>query len=181
MITWEQIYNFLGISDFIYFITSPTLQDFLFPIKLIFICFTLFFLVAVIYFMINSTWVRIHFLEDITEFLSWQAFGLKQIADRWKKINKRLESGVESEYKLAIIEGDDFLLETLEDRGFEGKTFQEAVESAGRGLIINKEELLEAHRVRNSIVYEPDYSITLEEAKRVLSILETAVKNVAAG
>ena len=178
MITWEQIYNLLGIRDFIYFIDSPSIQDFLFPVKIVFILFALFFLVAVIYFMYVSSWVRIHFLEDVSEFFAWQAFGLKQIADKWKKIYKRLDSGLESEYKLAVIEGDDFLAEILDDSGYEGKTFEEILASAGRSAVPNQEEVIEAHKVRNSIVYEPDYNLTLDQTTKVLSIFETTVKNI---
>lgn len=176
--SWEQIYNFLGITDFIYFITSPTIQDVLFPVKIIFILFSIFFLISVIYFMYVSSWMKYHFLEDVFEFFSWQAYGLKQIADRWKKIKKRLESGLESEYKLAIIEGDDFLSETLGERGIEGKSFEELIDVAGPGLLPNKNEILQAHKIRNSVVYEPNFSISLEETKRVLAIFETAVKTI---
>lgn len=122
--------------------------------------------------------MKYHFLEDFFEFFSWQAFGLKQIADRWRKIRKRLDSGIESEYKLAVIEGEDFLLETLDDRGFEGKSFEEILYATGSGLLSNQEEILSAHKIRNSIVYEPDFSISLEETKRVLSIFETAIKTI---
>ena len=179
MVTLEQIYNFLGITDFIYFISSPTIQDMLLPVKIIFILFTTFFLITVIYFMVISSWIKHHFLEDTSEFFSWQAFGLKQIADRWKKIRKRLETGSESEYKLAIIEGDDFLAETLDERGFEGKSFEDLINVAGVGLLPNQEEILEAHKVRNAIVYEPDFYLSLDETKRILSIFENAVKTVA--
>lgn len=177
MITWEQIYNLLGIKDFIYFISSPTIQEFLFPVKIVFIAFSIFFLGAVLWFMYVSTWMKHHFLEDVSEFFSWQAYGFKQIADRWKKIYKRLDSGVESECKLAIIEGDDFLLETLDDKGYEGNSFEEIVAAAGKA-IHNPDAILDAHKIRNSIVYEPDYSISLEETKRVLSLYENAVKNI---
>lgn len=176
--SWEQIYSFLGITDFIYFISSPTIQDVLFPVKIIFILFSIFFLITVIYFMVVSSWMKHHFLEDVAEFFSWEAFGLKQIADRWKKIRKRLETGAESEYKLAIIEGDDFLAETLDERGFEGKSFEDLIYTAGVGLLPNQNEILEAHKIRNAIVYEPDFSISLEESKRILSIFENAVKTI---
>lgn len=179
--SWEQIYDFLKIKDFIYFISSPTIQEMLFPVKLIFILFAIFFLVAVIYFMYVSTWMKHHFLEDVAEFFSWQAYGFKQIANRWKKIYKRLESGLESEWKLAVIEGDDFLAEVLDDKDFEGKTFEETLGSAGRNLVPNQEEVLAAHKVRNSIIYDPDYNLNLEEAKRVLSVFEAAIKNIETG
>lgn len=176
--SWESIYNFLGIKDFIYFISSPDIQDKLFSVKLIFVFFTIFFLSALIYFMINSSYLRYQFLEDITEFISYQAYGLRSITNRWKKIQKRAESGIESEYKLALIEADDFLNEMLEDRGFVGKTFEELINSAGKVILPNSNEILSAHETRNSIVYNPDYKIDSNMVKKTLAVYETAIKNI---
>jgi len=178
MITWEQIYNLLGIKDFIYFTSSPAIQELLFPVKLIFILFSIFFALGVVYFLLNSSWLRYYFTEDVVEFIFWQAFGTKQIADKWKKIKRRLDSGSESEYKIAIIESEDFLLEMLDSKGFEGKSFEEIVGEASKSVLDNIDEVLQAHKIRNSIVYNPDFSITLSETKNIVSIFETAVKKV---
>ena len=140
----------------------------------------MFFLASVIYFMFNSSWVHYKFLEDVTEFFSWQAYGLKEISRRWKKIQKRFELGAESELKLAIIEADDFLSEMLEDRGYEGKTFEELAEKAGRALLPNLDEILKAHEMRNSIVYNPDYKLKTQEVEKALMAYEVAVKNIGA-
>jgi len=176
--SWETIYNLLGIKDFIYFISSPSLQDTLFPIKVVFVFFTMFFLSAVIYFMVNSSYLKYQFFEDVTEFFSWQAYGLREIANRWKKIQNKADTGSESEYKLALIEADDFLRETLEERGFIGKTFEELVNNAGKIILPNLEEILSIHETRNSIVYNPDYKIDLDQVKKILSIYEAAIKNI---
>ena len=176
--TWETIYNFLGITDFIYFISSPDLQDMLFPVKLVFACFTMFFLSGLIYFMVNSSYFKYQFLEDVSEFFSWQAYGLREIINRWKKIQKRAETGVEAEYKLALIEADDYLKEMLEDREFKGKDFEELVNNAGKIILPNLDEILSAHQIRNSIVYNPDYKIDLDEVKKILAIYEAATKNI---
>lgn len=178
--TWESLYNLLGITDFIYFISSPDLQDTLFPVKLVFVCFTMFFFAAVIYFMVNSSYLKYKFLEDVTEFFSWQAYGLREIANRWKRIKKRAETGSEPEYKLALIEADDYLNEMLEDRGLNGKNFEELVNSAGKIMLPNLDEILSAHEVRNSIVYNPDYKIDLDKVKKILAIYEAATKNIGA-
>ncbi|MBI1866170.1 MAG: hypothetical protein HY005_02900 [Candidatus Staskawiczbacteria bacterium] len=178
--TWESVYNLLRIKDFIYFVSSPVLQDALFPVKLVFVFFTMFFLSAVVYFMLNSTYLKYKFLEDVTEFISYQAYGLREIANRWKKIQKRTESGAESEYKLALIEADDFLNEMLEDRGFAGKNFEELVNNAGKIILPNIEEVLAAHEIRNSIVYNPDYKIDLDKVKKILAIYEATTKNIGA-
>lgn len=176
--SWEALYNFLGITDFIYFISSPQIQDMLFPVKLVFVTFAMFFLAAVIYFMINSSWLQYKFLEDVTEFISWQSYGLREISKNWAKIKRRIESGAESDYKLAIIEADDFLANLMDDRGFEGKDFEETIKSAGKLLSPVMGEIMSAHEVRNSIVYNPDFKLDAEQVKKVLDIYESAVNTV---
>lgn len=178
MITWEYIYSLLGITDFIHFIDSPAIQDALFPIKLVFVLFTAFFFAAVMYFYINSSYIQYHFLQDTVEFLSWQPYGLRQINKRWQKIMKKVEGGSEDEYKLAIMEADEFLYKTLEDKGFDGETFEELLKSASSKIVPSYETILSAHGVRNSIVHDSDYKLNLESAKTILSNYEKAIKGV---
>ena len=172
------MYNALGIKDFIFFISSSQLQDYLFPVKLVFVCFAMFFLAFVVYFMINSSWLQYKFLEDTSEFFSSQAYGTKQMAKKWERIKKRTASGTEADYKLAIIDADDLLAEVLDARGYEGKDFKETIEKASRLLSSISGDILAAHEVRNSIVYSPDYKISTEQAKKILDTYESAVKNV---
>ena len=181
MITWNQIYDVLGIRDFIYFISSPVIQETLLPVKLVFILFALFFLCAVIYFYMNSTYLQYQFLQDFSEFFSWQPYGLRGVNKRWKSIMKKTESQDENGYKIGIIEADDFLYQVLEERGGTGETFEELVDNAGKRMLPNSKEVLEAHQVRNSIVYNQDYQFNLEEAKRILTHYENAIKSIAAG
>jgi len=177
-ITWEYIYNLLGIKDFIYFISSSQIQDMLFPVKLVFIFFSIFFLVAVIYFMLNSSWLQYKFLEDVTEFFSWQAFGQRQMEKQWERIKKRTETGAESDYKLAVIDADDFLAEVLDNRGYDGNDFEDTLKKAGRLIADILEDVLKAHEIRNFIVYNPDYKLSVEQAKKVLATYESAAKEI---
>lgn len=179
MITWDQIYNYLGVKEFIYFISSSSIQDTLFPIKIVFIFFTVFFFCAVIWFYVNSSYIQYKFLQDTTEFLSRETYGLRKVTKSWKKIKKRIDEGSDSELKLAIIEADDFLYQTLEDAGYDGATFDELVANASQKILSGKEAILQAHALRNTIVYEPDYNIDSQEAKKALSVYETVIKNVA--
>ena len=179
--SWLDFYNFLGIKDFIYFISSPQLQDYLFPVKLVFVTFAMFFLAFVIYFMINSSWLQYKFLEDAIEFFSWQAYGSREMSKQWNKIKKRTESGSISDYKLAIIDADDLLAEVLDNRGFEGDDFQETIEKAGRLISPILSDITRAHEVRNSIVYDPNYNLTVDQAKKMLSVYESAVNSIGMG
>lgn len=176
--TWESIYNFFGIKDFIYYISSSQIQDMLFPVKLVFIFFAMFFLAFVIYFMLNSSWLQYKFLEDVSEFFSWQAYGQRETSKQWNRIKKRIESGAESDYKLAIIDADDFLGEVLDNRGYDGKNFEESIKKAGKLIAPILDDVLKAHETRNSIVYNPDYKLSAEEAKKVLDTYESAVRNI---
>jgi len=176
--TWDELYNLFGIKEFIYFISSPQLQDMLFPVKLVFVVCSMFFLAAVIYFMLTSSWLQYKFLEDVTEFFSWSAFGQREMQKQWDRIKKRIESGAESDYKLAIIDADDFLAEVLDNRGYDGDNFEESINKAGRLIAPILEDVLKAHEIRNSIVYNPDYKLSTEQAKKVLETYEAAAKEI---
>lgn len=176
--TWEYLYNFLGIKEFVYFISSSQIQDILFPVKIFFLCCALYFFVFVIYFMVHSSWLQYKFLEDMTDFLSWQSYGQRQMSKQWERIKRRIQSGAESDYKLAIIDADDFLAEVLDNRGHDGKDFEESIKKAGRLIAPILEDVLEAHKIRNSIVYNPDFKLSVDQAKKVLDTYESAAKNI---
>jgi membrane-anchored protein YejM (alkaline phosphatase superfamily) len=128
--------------------------------------------------MVNSSWLQYKFLEDATEFFSWQAYGQREMSKQWSKIKKRTESGAESDYKLAIIDADDFLEEVLDDRGYDGKDFEDSIKKAGRLVAEISEDILRAHETRNSIVYNSDFKISVDQAKKILAIYESAVNNI---
>ena len=150
----------------------------LFPVKVVFIFCAIFFLVFVIYFMINSSWLQYKFLEDVTEFFSWQAYGQREISRRLDKIKKRVKAGAESDYKLAVIEADDLLQQVLDERGYEGKDFAEVINKAGKLIAPILKDVISAHEVRNSIVYNPNFKLSADEAKKALSVYESAVMNI---
>ncbi len=178
-INWDSIYNYFGIRDFIYFISSPSIQDTLFPVKIAFIFFAIFFFCAMVWFYRNSSYLQYKFLQDMSEFLSKESYGLKQISKSWKKIKQRAESGSEANLKLAVIEADDFLYETLQDNDYEGENFEEILSNANTKKALDYQAILDAHQVRNLIVHEGDYKLSFEEGKKILSVYESAVKTVA--
>lgn len=175
---WYRLYDFLGIRAFMDFIGSSGIQDALFPIKLVFIIFAVFFLCAVIYFYLNSSYLRYQFLQDVSEFFSWQAYGLREVNKRWKDITERITIGSEKEYKLAVVHADDFLYQELQDAEFQGSTFEEMVKSAGRRLLPNWQDILQAHKIRNDIVYNVDYKLDINTAKKILDDYEKAIKSI---
>jgi len=87
--------------------------EILLSLKILCIVIFLFFLVIIFHSLRKSSWLRNRFLQDMTEFLTYRPYGVKKIVKIWSKIKGRLESGSESEYKLAVIEADSILNDIL--------------------------------------------------------------------
>lgn len=164
------------LEDLIYlkFITPGILLS----LKIIFIVISLFFLVIIFYSLRKSSWLKNRFLQDMVEILTYRPYGIKKMAKIWSKIKGRLEAGSESEYKLAVIEVDSMLNDVLERMGFKGEILGDRLKQVTTDILPNIEETREAHKVRNNIVYDPDYKLTLDQARKVLKIYEQALRDL---
>ncbi|MFZ2187614.1 MAG: hypothetical protein WAV46_03275 [Candidatus Moraniibacteriota bacterium] len=87
---------------------------------------------------------------------------------RFEKILARLKESNPSQYKVAILEADAFAEEIFVGMGYKGDTMAEKLDSTHEGQIETKELLMEAHRIRNRIVHEADFSLSREEAEKWL-------------
>ncbi|MBU3934725.1 hypothetical protein KKC00_02080 [Patescibacteria group bacterium] len=168
----------IWLEDLIYLITSPEIQEELLPAKIVFIFFSIVFFVGVVYFMFKSSYLKYEFVVDLASFFSWQSVSVQKIIRRWKGIQKRIDTGDEHEYKLAVVEADDLLRDVLEDKGFKGETFEEIMGKAKKISIPEIDDILEAHKVRDSIVHDPNYKLDADRAKHLLGIYEQGIKSV---
>lgn len=167
-------------QDIISFLVDPPFETSLFIIKVVFIGFSLFFLIGIIYFSRNTHWLQWAFGEARREFLTERPYGTRQIDSVWKDIIKRLDAGLESEYKLAVIEADGLLDEVLERMGYGGKDFEERLSKISKSQIANVEEIKRVHKVRGDIVRDPDYRLSLEDAKKIMEVYKKTLDNLEA-
>lgn len=167
-------------NDIISYLSSLELQEKLFEVKIVFIFFSLIFFGVIIYLLIKSSYLKVKFWQDAVEFFTYKRYGLEQIVKRWNKILKGMEKGSESDFKLAIIEADDFINETLQKKGYSGKTFEERIGQVKKTDLPNFEEVLEVHKIRNSVVHDPDYRLDLEQAKKIMETYDRAIRNLEA-
>ena len=91
-----------------------------------------------------------------------------------------MDTGLESEYKLAVIETDSMLDDILRRMGYAGETLGERLEKLTSATLPNIEEIKEVHRIRTNIIHDPDYRISLDETRRVMGIYEQAFKDLQA-
>ena len=140
----------------------------------------LFFLLAIVIILLRTDWLKHLFLQTLVEFFTFHPYGYRKITKKWAKIIRRLDTGSESEFKLAVIEANDMLDTKLKTLGYEGKNLEERLKKISPVVLPNFEEIKKAIEIRNNIVRNPDYILSLDEARKTLAIYEQALRDLGA-
>jgi len=156
-------------------ITSPT---FLFYLKIVFIIIGALFLLGIILLLLKNSWLKRRFLEDWTEFFIYRPFGVKKTFKQWAKVLKRLDTAKEADYKLAVIEADGLLNDILNKMGYKGETMAKVLEQINATILPDIEQIWEVHKVRNNLVHDPDYELSLEQARKILGVYEKSFRTL---
>ena len=154
-------------------VNAPELQSWLLMwIKIPFLLIIAFFVVIIFIGMFRTPYLRLSLVGDAVEILTYRPYGFPKMRRRWQKIMRRLDTGVEAEYKLSIIEADSLLDDMLKKMNLPGETVDDRIQRITPLMISNVDELKTAHQIRNSLIYDPDYRLSASEAKRVLLIYQ---------
>jgi len=130
-----------------------------------------------IYFIVKSGIIG----RDIEHFLgvlTAKDIGKRRSLKSWKQIQKRLRTGEADQLKLAVFESDRILNEILRMAGYPGKSIEECLGQISPEQISNIEELRQAHKLKNRLVSEPDFSITKSEAGIIIDIYKKAFQEL---
>lgn len=138
---------------------------------------TLIFSGASLYYGIKTGWLG-NRAQNITDAFSGSFRFRRRTLKAWKEITSHLQSGTARDWKLAIIEADILLNETLDVLGITGKTTGEKLHNMNRAAISNFSELLEARRVRNQIAHESGVDLDKETTQRTLAVYEKALQDL---
>ena len=168
----EKLFETLSILN------NPGLQESLVFLKLIFGLAGIILIALSVFVLVRSTWLKFLFFFDYTEFFTFRPYGLRKVVMKWAKIQQRLETASEAEYKLAVIEVDGMLSDILLRMGFKGETLGDRLGEITSAIIPNLQDLIEAHQVRNNVVRDPDYSLTLQEAQKTLERYQVTFTNL---
>lgn len=160
------------------YVTSPPFYRTFTIMKFLFVFVSVYFLISIIYFIMNTTYIRLRFGEKFMDGLTRRPYGVGRIDKVWAKIISRLEKGSGSDYKLSILESDGVLDEVLKKAGYSGKNTEERIKQLSPDQFPNLENLIEAHQVRNNIVRDPDYQLGLDEAKKIIAVYRKTFENL---
>ena len=168
----------IDIPKILSFVTSSELTGIFFPFNWILGIIGIGMLVFVIWVIWTTQWKKFVLLFDLTEFFTYRAYGTGSLGNRWKNVLSRLETASEEEYKLAVIEADNMLDASLKRIGFAGETLADRLGKVTVTIVPNLPEVQEANRIRNNIVHDPNYRLTLSEARRIIEIYQATFKNL---
>lgn len=168
----------IDIPQIVSFITSPKLTGMFSPFNWILGIIGIGMLAFIIWVIWKFSWKQFVFLYDATEFFTYRAYGTGSLGNRWKNVLSRLETASEEEYKLAVIEADTMLDAALQRMGFAGETLADRLGKVNVAVVPNLPEVREANRIRNNIVHDPSYRLTLNEARRMIEIYQATFQNL---
>lgn len=163
-----------AISDFIY----ETDWDYIFFLaKIISGSFSIVFFIGVIILA-----VKINLLGQaavlVSEAMNVSAVPKRRFAKKWEGIQKKFKKGDDASMRLAVIEVDKMFDELVQRMGYHGKTMGERLEKIDSGQFPRIQEIWDAHKLRNSIVHDADFTLAREDAEKAIRTYEAVLKDL---
>ncbi len=131
----------------------------------------------VIYFIIKLNFMG-NTIEHYVDVFSSKGITHRRGIKAWKRIQKMLASGDESEFKKAILEADRILNDILKMAGYSGINLDERLTQMTPAQLLNIEEIRQVHKLHNKIVSEQDFLISLGEAQVAMAIYKKAFQEL---
>ena len=170
--------NSIGLDDIIFYLTSSEFQKILLPFQIVSLIISTVLLGIIIFTISRTHYFQWLVYQDWMHFVSMGSIGAKKLTKQWNKVTGRLNTASEAEYKLAIIEAEDMLSDSLKKMGYDGQTLEEKLGKLTSVTLPNVQQVHEIHRLRNNIVHDPDYRLSLDEAKRALDVYNQAFRDL---
>lgn len=147
--------------------------------KILFISIFIYFLANIInYLFFKTHYFQWLYGESLVEAFAKRTYGVKRLDVIWSKLKERGGPDLESDYKLAVIEADSLLDQTLASIGYKGENLEERLNQITPAHLSTLEEIRMAHKVRNDIVRDPDYRLNIERAREILSIYKKSFEEL---
>ena len=106
-------------------------------------------------------------------------FDVEDYQTRFLKIENSLSRENKLSYNVAVIEADKLLDRALMELGIPGKTMGERLKASG-GRFSQLNSVWYAHKQRNQIAHEQDFSLEYNQAKHALASFRQALKDLGA-
>lgn len=98
------------------------------------------------------------------------------VRERWNAIVEKARAGGSDAAKIAIIEADKLVDDSLKQMGLQGEHMADRLAQVAPEELHSLERLRRAHRIRNDLVHTPGFTITAQEAEQTLLDYQSFLK-----
>lgn len=108
-------------------------------------------------------------------------FNQLQYRQRWQQVETLASNSSDVHWRQAVLEGDTLVDQALKELGLAGESFADRLR-AGQGRLPSDlyNKLWAAHKLRNQIAHEADFSVSLEQTRQALDGFERALSRLGA-
>ncbi len=170
----QEVFKYIANPELV----SPTFFTVWQVLRIAFLVVTAFFVGLLVYLFSVNDYLDMRYLDDISEFRKTKPRLKVSLGKDWKDVVEHAKSGKEAERKMAVIEADDMIDSALSKIGYGGETLLDKLAVLNKEIIPNIEEVKDAHRKRRDIAYDPNKSISREEAEQIISVYEEVFKDL---
>ena len=169
-----QIFN--GILDIIDFFAYYNYSNIIFILKILAGAISIAFIFGIVYATrkTRETASTIHAFDSVKNVPK----DIHKNIEEWKNILEKANSEDENERKCAIIAADSLIEKILTMSGYHGQNLGEKLKAIERGDLDSLDDIWEAHKVRNRIAHEADFSLTKSESTYAIYRFEKALKEL---
>lgn len=166
-------------EEIITLLKSEQVQAYLFPTKVLFILVSLIFISLIIYFYRHQKYYLEFEKRKVTDFMGFKGFQVKRKTIKtWQKIDSLMKEENPASLKLALIEADSLLYSTLQKLGYQGKNLKEILDEIDMSAIPNIDTMKKMAKLRNDLVQNSDYNLTLQEVKELIDVCNDTLRKL---
>ncbi len=118
--------------------------------------------------------------QNVTASFSAESLPTDKIGKQWEKVRERIDRNTEAEWKLAVIEADKLVDDILKRMGYPGESMADRLKAVKPEQLASLEALWDAHKLRNTIVHDPEFYASELEIKNAIDHYETFLREVQA-
>ncbi len=163
-----------------FFTTSAFVLKVFYYIKIIAIIYTAILFIAIVLVVMNAKPKKIikEAEKDLEAVFAAAESSPEKYEAKWQEILEKLESSDESSWHSAIMDADKFFDSVMRRLGYSGDTFGDRLKQVHTTEVSNLNDIWQAHRTRNSLSHDINFTISQDEARRTVGIYERAMKDL---
>lgn len=136
-----------------------------------------FFIGATIYILVKTGWLATR-IDRIQDVVFKTDISKKRVRDTWESVERHFFAGDVNDLKIALIEADTLLDESLRSAGVAGTQLGDRLKKISVAELPNVEDVWQAHKLRNRIAHEANFVLKRDLAERALTVYETALEHL---